>query len=553
MKPYRCLLALAPCVLAVAAHAAPATSTPYPAVLPGSKTDVAVHGPVSCSVLRVTPAADSTGNFNNPLVSVAYTAAQAKSCAAVTLTDAAGNAIATTIRYQHEWPHPSGGVVGVVALAPVDALQTMTTYQVRQAATPVGSFTTGASARGSVVVASDQPVNFYDLPKAAHISSSDINGMLGSILNDLVHNRIVAKLAEAVVRKEAPNLAKPRARYAARVKKLTYTSSRADGTPIVLSGLLVYPENADGSPIDYNGMPTVIGQHGSTRSKNPAPSSAATLEVVVGLLAAGKGHVYFAPDLIGLGDTANQTQAYLIDQDTSSASEDMLLAVRSYFANEFGGARLSPDLRIFGVSQGGYSAMSVLPAMSALADVKAVYAGEGPYDLFHTLQSPLLTLAGAPRDAYARYEDLGFVPGHLRTIMGGMRVYEGLAYNDSDIFTADGSLQPSFLTGFSQNQYPRLLAHMGLNTLLGGDRVYNAPQAKVVLFHYSKDSLVPAQNTRDMLAFLNNGRHTLGSVGRGNCYENSLFVKLVLAFSKSKEKTHTVCALYNTDQFIGEL
>ncbi|WP_205929086.1 hypothetical protein, partial [Pseudomonas viridiflava] len=115
-------------------------------------------------------------------------------------------------------------------------------------------------------------------------------------------------------------MAEPHARYSARVKKLTYTSSRADGTPIELSGLLIYPENADGSAFNYNGVATVLGQHGSLRSTNPAPSSAATLEVVVGLLAAGKGHVYFAPDLIGLGDTATQPQAYLIAQDTASAS-----------------------------------------------------------------------------------------------------------------------------------------------------------------------------------------------------------------------------------------
>lgn len=556
MKPYRYLFALAPCVLAMAAHSAPAASAPIATVLPGNPTDFGpVHDPVVCSPLRVTPATSTTGNFTNTLVSVAYTAAQAKSCAAVTLTDAAGKAVATTVRYQHEWPNPLGGVVGAVTLAPVDALQANTTYQIQQAATSVGSFTTAATAteRGVAVTVSDQPVNFYDLPNTAQVGVDAINGMLSTILKDVVHNKAFEKLAEDLVRKEAPNLANPGARYAARVKKLTYTSSRADGTPITLSGLLVYPENADGSAFNYNGVATVIGQHGSIGSKKPAPSSAATLEIVVGLLTAGKGHVYFAPDLIGLGDTADQTQAYLIDQDTASASEDMLLAVRNYFASEFSGATLSQDLRIFGISQGGYSAMSVLPTMSTLANVKAVYAGEGPYDLFHTLQSPLLALAGAPRDAYSRYEDLSFVPGHMQTIMSGMRAYEGLAYKDSDVFAADGSLQPAFLTAFSQNKYPQLLAHMGLNTLLGGDLKYNAPQANVVLFHFSMDSLVPAQNTDDMLGFLNNGQHKLGAVARGNCFEDSQFVKLVLAFSHSKLKTHTVCALYTTDQFIGEL
>jgi hypothetical protein len=560
MKPTRCFLALAPCVLAMAAQGAisipAADSGAFPTVLPGTPAIFApIPEPVPCTPLRVTPAANSQGNFSNPLVSVAYTAAQAKRCAAVTLLDRAGNAVATTVRHQNEWPNPLGGVAGTVTVAPVSDLSAGAAYQIHLAGAPVGTFSTAATAsqRGRAVAVTDQPVVFSDLPKTAQLNVATINKLLPTLLKDALPNKAVQLLAESALRTEAPNLAQPRARYGARVKKLTYSSSRADGTPIVLSGLLVYPENPDGSAFNYNGVPTVIGQHGTIRTKKTAPSQADTVEVVVGLLTAGKGHVYFAPDLIGLGDTVEQPQAYLLAQDTASASEDMLLAVRNYFAEQFDGAQLSRDLRIFGVSQGGYSAMAALPSLSALADVKALYAGEGPFNLFRTLQSPILTLAGAPRDAYARYENLDFVPGHLSSIMQGMRAYEGLAYNDNDVFIPDGGLQPRFIADFSQKKFPVLFAHMGVNTLLDGDLTYTAPQAKVVLFHYSKDSLVPAQNSSDMLGFLHNGRHSLASVNRGDCYEHSVFVKLFLTLGKSVEKTHTVCALYTTDRFIGEL
>jgi hypothetical protein len=506
-------------------------------------------------LLRLTPADATQGNFTNTAINLNYTATQAKQCAAVTLADSAGNPVATRTLYQNEWTHPLGGVAGTLTLSPLDVLQPGATYYVRQAGAPVGSFTTADSAarRGRVVAVTDQPVAFSSLPNSSVLSAHQINDMLPSLVKDAVRNNVARKLAELALRKEAPNLAKPHARYSAVVKKLTYTSSRADGTPIVLSGLLVYPQNLDGSAFNFNGAPMVLAQHGSMHSTNPAPSSAKTADVTVGLMAAGRGQVYFAPDLIGLGDTVTQPQAYLLTLDTALASQDMWMAVRQYITQQFDGARLGRDLRIFGISQGGYSAMAVLPYFSDIADVKSVYAGEGPFDVYRTLQASLLTLGGAPRDAYARYENLGFVPGHLRSILQTYRAYQGLSYNDAAVFTANGQLQPTFLRDFSQNKYPQVMAHMGVNSLLGGNQVYNAPQAKVVLFHYAKDSLVPAQNTTDMLGYLQNGRHQLGSVSRGNCYENSVFVKLFLMASKSEEKTHTVCALYTIDRFVGEL
>ena len=75
----------------------------------------------------------------------------------------------------------------------------------------------------------------------------------------------------------------------------------------------------------------------------------------------------------------------------------------------------------------------------------------------------------------------------------------------------------------------------------------------MTLYHYTGDTLVPSKNTDDMISFLNSTAHSLASVSRGNCRETSAFTALILASSQSSEKTHVVCAVYMSVDFLGTL
>lgn len=508
--------------------------------------------PASCSTLRLNPASGTNVAFINTQVSLAYSSQQAGLCGAIALVDANGNPVATTQVYRSEWANALGGVAGAVTVEPLGNLLPGTTYRVMAAGAVVGSFSTAQMPipRGVTTQVVDQTVKFEGLPQSALIPVAAINDLLHTFLSSSLHNPAVEKTAYALISKEVPHLASPHARYNARVKKVAYTSTDAKGLPIVLSGLLVYPENPDGSPFDFSKAGMVLGEHGAGDSSKPAVSSASTPDLIFGLLAAGKGHVFFAPDLIGFGATATLPQSYLVTQDTATASQDLLLAVRGYINSRFANTPLGRDLLIVGGSQGGFSAVAVMPYLARLADIKGVYAGEGPYNIQQVMASSIKVIAGQPRDAYSKYEDLSFIPSHLQALLDSYRAYQGFSFNEPDIFTGE-ALNPTFLRDFAAGKYALMRMHMGLNSLIDNKVVYNAPTAKVVLFHYSKDSLVPAQNTEALLAYLKNGTHQLASVSRGDCKETSLFTRLFLSFSHSKEKTHVVCGAYLLDGAVG--
>jgi hypothetical protein len=79
------------------------------------------------------------------------------------------------------------------------------------------------------------------------------------------------------------------------------------------------------------------------------------------------------------------------------------------------------------------------------------------------------------------------------------------------------------------------------------------PNTEVVMYHYSEDVLVPAQNTIDMLDKLKETENSFRSVTRGDCREDSAATQLVLALSKSTLKTHVICGIYLIDDSLGRL
>lgn len=543
------MLSLSALVAACGGGSKPSDGAPSSTVIPIPDPSVA------CKVLRVTPDGSVRQSFIDPLMTVVYTAPTADACGGLTLAgQGQTSVIPTTVVAQSEWPDPEGGFVGTRTIEPVAALAVGTAYSLRWNNQTVATFTTGSERRGSVVQVTDQPLRLPSLPNAAHIGKGDIDDVLDAFAEGLAKGNDIKKfLFEAALRAELPHIARPNARYGAHISKVTYRSADARGNPVTLSALLIAPEQSPGGPpIDFNGLPVVVGQRGSTGSTSDAPSSAATTIGIPGLIAAGKGHLFLAPDLIGVGDTGTLPQAYLVAADTAAQTQDLLRAVREHVRQQHL-AVLGPDLRLFGGSQGAYSTFASLPHLSREGTVRIVSAAQGPYDVYRTFHGTLLAAGGAARDAYAINENLDFLPSHTRDVMTSFQAYGNYVFDPKLVFDAGGQFLPSFLADYKDGKTRDFARQLGANSLITGSQVYDLPQAQVQLYHFNTDTLVPAQNTEDLLAALNDKRHRFAGVQRGSCHENSELVKLVVRYSKSKLTTHTLCVAFQIDDFVGGL
>ncbi len=502
--------------------------------------------------MAASPASGATNVQINIEPTVLYTGPAAGACG-IRLTDSEGNTVPTRPLVASEAAHPDGGVVGTQTLQPLTDLAAATRYSVWRGDEPLFSFSTGSGRAGQPVSVTDRAAAMKGLPASVIIQPAEINHMLEALALDLVDgNETVAKLVEEALSIELPKLARPDARYAARIQAMTYTSTLPDGQAVTLSGLMVLPVQPDGSAPDYATLPVLISQHGAQDSTAAAPSSARQIQLVVALLGAGKGHIVIAPDLIGIGDTAQQEQAYLVSRDTGAQTRDMLLALRTHLRQQYG-ATASQDLRIVGSSQGGHSVMAALPYLTPLSTVKLVSTLSGPFDVDRTFNGAILALAGDARDAYAVHENLDLAPQRLKASLDALKVYQHLDYDPGQVFDASGKLQAAFLADYKAGRFNTWRAHWRANSMASTSQRYDAPQAKVVMYHFGTDALVPAQNTADMLTRLRGGGSALGSVDQGDCREKSALSTLVLKLSNSPLKTHTVCAAYQYNDLVGEL
>jgi len=508
----------------------------------------------ACKVLRVAPEASVTAGFIDPLMTVVYSSEKAGACDDIALVDKAMTKVPTAVVTANEWTNPDGGIVGTRTLEPVQPLRPGTPYALHLNGKTVTFFTTGTERRGSLVAVSDQALKLSPIPESAHVSRAAIDGVLDAFAERLAkHRPFEAALLKAMLRRELPHLARPDAKHGAHLSRITYRSADSRGNPVTLSGLVIAPEqNLGGTPVDYNGMPVVVGQRGAIRDQADAPSLGANAIAVPGLIAAAKGHLFLAPDLIGLGESAALPQAYLVAADTAAQTQDMLRAVREHFLQKHL-AKPGPDLRIIGASQGGYSAIAALPHLAREGTIRMISVAEGPYDIYRTFNGPLLTAGGAAPDAYALHEDMSFLPSHVRDVMSSYKAYGNLPFDPAQVFSPDGQFLPAFLLSYKNRNQPDLVAQLGANTLAGTTQVYDLPQAQVKLYHFSTDSLVPAQNTTDLLASLSGAKHRFAGLQRGDCRESSELVKLVVKLSKSSLRTHTICVPFQIDDFVAEL
>ena len=156
-----------------------------------------------------------------------------------------------------------------------------------------------------------------------------------------------------------------------------YPSVDPFGKPCTLSGTISVDKTLaqDGKP--YNGI--MLFNHFTIYATTQAPSRGA-VEFPTG--AAFTNFIVVAPDYYGFGITEKQPQAYCISRANGRAALDAYLAAKRLI--EKLKVKKGKDFVIVGYSEGGQTTMGVLREISERhpeIKVKRAFAGDGPYDI----------------------------------------------------------------------------------------------------------------------------------------------------------------------------
>lgn len=168
--------------------------------------------------------------------------------------------------------------------------------------------------------------------------------------------------------------------------RIEYLTTDAKGREIVASGLVSVPVKAAGAR-----SPVFSYQHGTTFIDAEAPSNHATADEAAVILAS-LGYIVVAPDYVGYGVSKGAPHPYLLAAPTAAATLDLLTAAQTWRRRH-----AVPDngqLFLTGYSEGGYATVAAYRAMQLtrsphLAQLRAVVAGAGPYDVKLTLDALL--------------------------------------------------------------------------------------------------------------------------------------------------------------------
>lgn len=156
-----------------------------------------------------------------------------------------------------------------------------------------------------------------------------------------------------------------------------YPSVDPFGKPCTLSGVITVDKSLikEGKP--YNGI--LLYNHFTIYATTQAPSRGA-VEFPTG--AALTNFIIVAPDYYGFGITEKKPQAYCISRANGRASLDAYLAAKRMIEDLK--VKKGNDFVIAGYSEGGQTTMGVLREISERhpeIKVKRAFAGDGPYDI----------------------------------------------------------------------------------------------------------------------------------------------------------------------------
>ena len=156
-----------------------------------------------------------------------------------------------------------------------------------------------------------------------------------------------------------------------------YPSFDPFGNPCTLSGTITVDKTLIKDKKPYNGI--LLYNHFTIYATTQAPSRGA-VEFPTG--AAFTNFIVVAPDYYGFGITEKEPQAYCISRANGRASLDAYLAAKRLIEDLK--VKKGDDFVIAGYSEGGQTTMSVLREISERhpeIKVKRAFAGDGPYDI----------------------------------------------------------------------------------------------------------------------------------------------------------------------------
>ena len=156
-----------------------------------------------------------------------------------------------------------------------------------------------------------------------------------------------------------------------------YPSFDPFGNPCTLSGTITVDKTLIKDNKPYNGI--LLYNHFTIYATTQAPSRGA-VEFPTG--AAFTNFIVVAPDYYGFGITEKKPQAYCISRANGRASLDAYLAAKRLIEDLK--VKKGDDFVIAGYSEGGQTTMSVLREISERhpeIKVKRAFAGDGPYDI----------------------------------------------------------------------------------------------------------------------------------------------------------------------------
>ena len=156
-----------------------------------------------------------------------------------------------------------------------------------------------------------------------------------------------------------------------------YPSFDPFGNPCTLSGTITVDKTLIKDKKPYNGI--LLYNHFTIYATTQAPSRGA-VEFPTG--AAFTNFIVVAPDYYGFGITEKEPQTYCISRANGRASLDAYLAAKRLIEDLK--VKKGDDFVIAGYSEGGQTTMSVLREISERhpeIKVKRAFAGDGPYDI----------------------------------------------------------------------------------------------------------------------------------------------------------------------------
>ena len=156
-----------------------------------------------------------------------------------------------------------------------------------------------------------------------------------------------------------------------------YPSVDPFGNPCTLSGTITVDKSLIDDDTPFHGI--LLYNHFTIYATTQAPSRGA-IEFPTG--AALTHFIVVAPDYYGFGITETEPQAYCISRANGRASLDAYLAAKRLIEDL--NVKKGDDFVIAGYSEGGQTTMGVLREISERhpeIKVKRAFAGDGPYDI----------------------------------------------------------------------------------------------------------------------------------------------------------------------------